>query len=285
MTISESISHWMTNFELSYIHVLRLYSLSAFLLFLPLFIDATPSFEYESKFIPAITSYQYKGSQLVMLTASLTLFTEALLDAHRDVKLASCRLMLLLSLMVPSALTLGSDTWSHRRQVQIFVCCFEWRNNLVFGALIGAIVEASSKHWKSKWIMSMVICLSLTCFQFWLWEPFHSRTTLSSVFSAILNFLFLVSILWMAMHSLGIMFRTRKENLKVEDKYLVVFSLALAFNFCAKFITFIVYGTSSWADIVVGEILIFCGCDVLFGIVAFILTMRIERERGYMAKV
>jgi hypothetical protein len=89
----------------------------------------------------------------------------------------------------------------------------------------------------------------------------------------------------MAMHSLGIMFRTRKENLKVEDKYLVVFSLALAFNFCAKFITFIVYGTSSWADIVVGEILIFCGCDVLFGIVAFILTMRIERERGYMAKV
>jgi hypothetical protein len=273
----------LLNCQPNYLMVLQVYTVSSILLFLPFILDVNPAFEYNTNMVPAITSSEYGSSQIIMITASLTLLTEALIDAQCDFKLALCRLILLFSLLVPSSLTLGCSSLSNRRKVQLFVCCFEWRNSLVAGAFIAAMVEIKTNK-KTRWLLYIMSVVSLACFQFWLWESFIPRTALTSGVSLLLNFLYLSCIMALAVSSVMVLWRSGRK-LSVEDKYSVIFSFALTLNFLGKFTTFFAYNTKSWGDIHVNEILIFCGCDVVFGTVAFILTMRIERERAYIAKV
>lgn len=277
----------LMRFEPSYKNVLQIYALGAVALFLPFVLNTAPQIEYSSHLIPAITADQYHNSQLVMLTVSLTLLTEALLDAKCDFKLASCRLTLLFALLVPSALSLACTSFSDVRKTQLFICCFEWRNSLVVGALLAAMVEIKNSK-QSKWFLLIASIISQSCFQYWCWEPFLPQTELASWISVALNIIFLLVIIGVAISSVQFLNREGNmfnANLSVEDKYTVIFSFSLVLNFCVKFGTFFVYETESWSDIQLGEILIFCGCDVAFGVVAFIVTMRIERERAAIAKV
>lgn len=280
----------LVGYEPNHITILVLHAVSAVLLFLPIMFDVEPAFDYNDRLVPAIDSDKYEICQVVMLTVSMTLLLEALLDHHCDFKIVLCRLNLLLSLLIPSTLTLACSFLSGRRKAQLLICCFEMRNNLVVGALIAAMVEVKSNR-QSKLFLLLFSITSIIIFHFWLWEPFVPITASVTAISIFFNILFLSCIVVMAYKSFAVIIRWAKIcnqspiTLTVEEMYTVIFSLTLAFNHIVKFINYFIYDTQSWGDIQVNEIVIFCGSDIVFNAVAFILTMRIEREVSYIAKV
>ena len=288
--LSTTISKLFSTYEPNYMTILLLHTINAVLLLLPFFMDVTPEFDTSEKFLPVVKSHQYYLTQVIMLTVSVTLLTEVVLDAHCHFQLALCRLMLLFALLIPSALTLYFSYLPDRRQAQLFLSCFEMRNNLVAGASIAAMVEINSNR-KSKWLLFCLSFVSMFCFEYWLWEMFMKRTSGTVVISILLNFVFLFCIVWLTWSSVSAIFRSRtitnmaNISLSVEEKYTVIFSLSLTCNILAQFVTYFAYNTQSWADIHVNEVVLFCGNHIAFNALAFILTMRIEREISYIAKV
>jgi hypothetical protein len=240
-------------------------------------------------FLSLSPSRAYEDTLLIAVTVSLLLSFEFFLDYRLDFKIAIPRFTILCALLLPSTLLLLGSSFTDSNKAKLFLCLFEIRNNLVIGALLSALIEIQPSA-ALKRATLYVSMLSVLAFNYWLWESFFKSSNGSRFISALFNILFLIAIVWLFYVNCAGLRRIMRGHLSVsnlteDEKFSVIFSLALNLNFIVKFVAFFVFNTSSWEVIKTEEIIIFNASDIFFGVIAFSTAGRIEISRFHKQRV